>query len=292
MSAAIEFSQFKHQRVTVNKNIQIHYRIGGSGEPLILLHGWPQHSLMWHTVAPILAEHFTVIAPDLRGAGGSSIPTTGYDKKTMAEDIYQLIQQLGIGQGYLCGYDLGSGVAYSLAATHQSLFKKVGFMEFGLPGFGYERIMQASPDWNAASNWHLSFFTVPQVAEFAFTGKERELLTWFFWHLSHNESAVSDAHFETYVRQISKPGALRAGIEYYASVWQDLEDNKRLAASSSLTMPVLAVGGESSSREFVAELFKPVANDVQAAVVPHAGHWLGDENPIALAEILLDFFSS
>lgn len=286
----LEFSQFKHQQATVNGNVRIHYRIGGSGEPLLLLHGWPQHSLMWHAIAPILAEQFTVITPDLRGAGGSSIPTSGYDKRTMAEDIYQLIQKLGYQQLYLCGYDLGSGVAYSLSAAHPQLFKKVAFMEFGLPGFGYEQIMQASPNWNAGSNWHLSFFTVPQVAEFAFQGKERQLLSWFFWHISHNEAAVSPAHFEEYVRQVSKPGALRAGIEYYASVWQDAEDNKKLA-ENPLPMPVLAVGGESSSGAYVAELFKPVATQVQAAVVPEAGHWLGDENPEALATILLEFFT-
>lgn len=285
----LKFSHFKHQRATVNGNIQIHYRIGGTGFPLILLHGWPQHSLMWHTIAPLLAEQFTVIAPDLRGAGGSSIPTSGYDKKIMAEDIYQLIQQLGYQQCHLCGYDLGAGVAYSLSATHPQLFEKVAFMEFGLPGFGYESIMQASPTWDAGSNWHLSFFTVPQVAEFAFQGKERQLLSWFFWHLSHNEAAVSSEHFEEYVRQVSKPGALRAGIEYYAAVWQDAENNKKLA-ESPLPMPVLAVGGESSSSTYVAELFKPVATQVQSAIVPEAGHWLGDENPHALASILFDFF--
>ncbi|MBW4642811.1 MAG: alpha/beta hydrolase [Goleter apudmare HA4340-LM2] len=287
----LTFDQFQHQRAIVNGNINLHYRIGGTGEPVLLLHGWPQHSLMWHTVAPQLAEHFTVITPDLRGAGGSAIPTAGYDKKTMATDIYQLIQQLELSQIYLCGYDLGAGVAYSLAASYPELFPKVVFMEFGLPGFGYETMMQPSPTWDAASNWHLAFFTVPQVAEFAFRGRERELLTWFFWHLSHNESAVSSTHFEEYVRQISKPGALRAGIEYYANVWQDAEDNKKLA-QTPLSMPVLAIGGESSGSHYIAQLFEPVAKNVQTAVVPGAGHWLGDENPQALTAILLEFLTS
>jgi pimeloyl-ACP methyl ester carboxylesterase len=140
---------------------------------------------MWHTVAPILTERYTVVTPDLRGAGGSSIPTSGYDKKTMAEDIYQLVGQLGYDNILLAGYDLGSGVAYSLAAEHPSLVQKLAVMEFGLPGFGYEQLMTPSPEWHAGSNWHLGFFTVPQVAEFAFRGRERELLSWFFWHLSH-----------------------------------------------------------------------------------------------------------
>ncbi len=189
----MNFKDFKHGKANVN-GIQIHYRIGGKGAPLLLLHGWPQHSLMWHTVAPILAQNFTVVTPDLRGAGGSSIPLTGYNKKTMATDIYELVKHLGFETVNLAGYDLGSGVAYSLAAQHPELVKKLTVMEFGLPGFGYENIMAATPEWHAGSNWHLGFFTVPQVAEFAFKGKERELLTWFFWHLSHNESAVSSEH--------------------------------------------------------------------------------------------------
>lgn len=284
------FNDFKHGKASVN-GIQIHYRIGGKGRPLFLIHGWPQHSLMWHTIAPILAGSFTVITPDLRGAGGSSITTSGYDKKTMATDVYELIKLLGYDKVFVAGYDLGAGVAYSLAALYPGLVEKLSVMEFGLPGFGYESLLTATPEWNAGSNWHLSFFTVPQVAEFAFSGKERELLTWFFWHLSHNESAVSAEHFEEYARQISKPGALRAGIEYYASVWVDKANNESLA-KERLKMPLLAVGGESSSSNYVAMLFQPVAENITPCVVPGAGHWLGDENPVFLAEQLNTFFNA
>jgi pimeloyl-ACP methyl ester carboxylesterase len=286
----MKFKDFKHGKANVN-GIQIHYRIGGQGQPLLLIHGWPQHSLMWHTIAPLLAENFTVITPDLRGAGGSSIPTTGYDKMTMSNDMYELVKQLGYEKILLAGYDLGSGVAYSLAAQYPELVEKLVVMEFGLPGFGYESIMAPTPEWHAGSNWHLGFFTVPQVAEFAFSGKERELLTWFFWHLSHNESAVSNDHFEEYVKQVCKPGALRAGIEYYASVWVDKKNNEELG-KNKLTMPLLAVGGESSSSNYVGMLFQPVAENVTSLVVPEAGHWLGDENPLFLAGQLLNFFKS
>jgi pimeloyl-ACP methyl ester carboxylesterase len=133
------FDDFTHGRVAVN-GISLHYRMGGKGKPVFLLHGWPQHSLMWHAVAPLLAEHYTVICPDLRGAGGSSVPATGYDKKTMAEDVYQLVRYLGYEKILLAGYDLGSGVAYSLAAQHPELVEKLVVMEFGLPGFGYENL--------------------------------------------------------------------------------------------------------------------------------------------------------
>lgn len=283
------FTDFEHGKAWVN-GIQLHYRIGGSGKPLFLLHGWPQHSLMWHTVAPLLAENFTVITPDLRGAGGSSIPVAGYDKKTMAADVYELVIKLGYTEILLAGYDLGSGVAYAMASMYPKLVRKLAVMEFGLPGFGYETQMIPTPEWHAGSNWHLSFFTVPQVAAFAFQGKERELLSWFFWHLSHNESAVSPEHFEAYVKQVSKPGALRAGIEYYAAVWEDKLNNE-VFAKNKLSIPLLAIGGESSAGEYVALLFQPVAENVIPLVIPKAGHWLGDENPVFLAQKLNEFFN-
>lgn len=163
-------------------------------------------------------------------------------------------------------------------------------MEFGLPGFGYEAEMAAKPDWHPGSNWHLSFFTVPDVAEWAFRGRERELLGWFFSHIAMNPGAIAADDFELYVRLLQRPGALRAGIEYYAAVWKDAESNTALAAQR-LAMPVLGVGGEASAAGWVAEGLKAVADHVEALVVPGAGHWLGDENPAFLAEALLGFFA-
>lgn len=191
----MDFASFTHRIFDLENGVRIKARIGGDGPAIVLLHGWPQHSLMWHTVAPILAKQFTVIAPDLRGAGGSSVPTSGYDKKTMANDIREVIDQIGLDQVMVAGYDLGSGVAYALAAGNRELVTKISVAEFGLPGFGYETMLTPTKDWNAGSNWHLGFFTVPQVAETFMRGRERELLAWFFWHLSNNEAAVSGRTF-------------------------------------------------------------------------------------------------
>ncbi|MCU0570813.1 MAG: alpha/beta hydrolase [Oculatellaceae cyanobacterium Prado106] len=286
--SSVTWDDFENH-VAIVDGVRIRYLVAGQGDPLVLIHGWPQHSLMWHTVAPILAENFTVIVPDLRGAGGSAITRDGYDKRTMAEDIRKLLDQLGHEEIFLAGYDHGAGVAYSFAAMYPDRVRKLAFMEYGLPGFGYEDLLTAQPDWTVGTNWQLSFFTVPDVAEFAFRGQERELLSWFFWHDSANPSAVSQEHFEEYVRHVSKPGALRAGIEYYAAVWRDRTNNQEFARRP-LTMPVLGIGGQYGIGEFVAEGLKPVAQDVRSAVIPQAGHWLGDENPEVLAEVLQQFF--
>lgn len=287
--ASLNIQQITDHVARVN-GLNIHYLRAGQGKPLVLVHGWPQHSLMWRKIIPALAERYTVIAPDLRGAGGSSITANGYDKRTMATDVYALVQQLGFKRIFLIGYDHGAGVAYQYASAHPAEVQRLAILEYAMPGFGYEKAMQPSPNWDSGSNWQLAFFTVPDVAERFMMGQERELLSWFFWHISCNPSAVSQSDFEEYVRQISKPGALRAGINYYATVWQDMEHHKE-TARRKLPMPVLAVGGECSGGTGIAQSMLPLAENVQGAVIEQAGHWLADENPNALTRQLLAFFS-
>ena len=100
---------FSHNTASVS-GIQMHYVIGGHGDPVVLLHGWPETWYAWHKVMPALARNYTVIAPDLRGLGDSSKPLTGYDGKTLAEDIHQLVTKLGFKTIFLVGHDIGSWV--------------------------------------------------------------------------------------------------------------------------------------------------------------------------------------
>jgi pimeloyl-ACP methyl ester carboxylesterase len=280
-------SLIRHRRAQAN-GLDLHYLIAGEGKPVLLLHGFPQHSLMWRRVMAGLASHRKMIAPDLRGTGGTTITPAGYDKRTMAADVRHLLGQLNIPSIDVVGYDHGAGVAYQLAAGNPNLVRRLCVIEYALPGFGYEQEMAPRPDWNAGSAWQLGFFTVPEVAEHFIRGRERDLLTWFFWHAAHDPSAVTAEDFEEYVRQISKPGALRAGINYYAAVWRDMEDHKE-AAKRKLDIPILALGGESSYAERILEAWRPLAHDVHGGVIKEAGHWPADENPAELVHLLLEF---
>src|ERR1700689_5251367 len=105
---SLAFADFKHGKLNITGG-QLHYRIGGAGEPVVLLHGWPQHSLQWHSVAPRLAERYQVVVPDLPGCGGSSIPRAGYDKRTIAAKVAELVHRLKLGPMKLVGYDHGAG---------------------------------------------------------------------------------------------------------------------------------------------------------------------------------------
>ena len=114
--SSLDNMTFSHHTTSVN-GIQMHYVIGGQGDPVVLLHGWPQTWYEWRHVMPALAKNYTVIAPDLRGLGDSSKPVTGYDGNSTAEDIYQLVGHLGYKKIYLVGHDFGVQVAYSYAAA-------------------------------------------------------------------------------------------------------------------------------------------------------------------------------
>ena len=282
------FEDFKHGRVTVG-DVQLHFREAGEGSPVVLLHGWRQHSLMWHAVAPTLAARHRVIVPDQRGSGASTIAAGGYDKDTMARDLAGLLDQLGVQEVSIVGYDLGAGVACAFARLFPGRVARLAVAEFGLAGFGFEQQMTPAPDWTIGSNWHLALFTVPDAAVWLMTGREREMLAWFFGHITYRgQSAVSHEHFETYVREVTKPGALRAGVNYYASVWQDAADNAPLS-SAPLAVPMLAMGGEASAGGFLEAIWAPVGQQIEYFVIPQAGHWIGDENPSAVAERLIAF---
>lgn len=282
-------TELRHDKVRAN-GIEMHYRLAGQGDPVVLLHGWPQHSLMWNRVMAELAAHYLVVAPDLRGAGGSSITQAGYDKRTMAHDLREFLNQLSLGPVFLVGYDHGVGVAYQYAAAHPSNVRRLALAEYALPGFGYEAKLTPARDWDVASSWQLSFFLQPDFAETFIRGKERELLSWFFWKMSANPEAINGEDFEEYARQISKPGALRAGLNYYAAAWQDMDDHTETARAGKLQMPVLGIGGRWGFAEKTAQFLEPVAQNLRGIVIEGAGHWPADERPDELARILRTFF--
>ena len=142
---------FSHHMASVN-GIQMHYVIGGHGDPLVLLHGWPQTWYEWRHIMPSLAKNYTVIAPDLRGLGDSSKPVTGYDGRTTAEDIYQLVSQLGFNKIFLVGHDFGVQVAYSYAVAHPNDVSHLVILDVPIPGIG--------PGKNITGLWWAQFHMV------------------------------------------------------------------------------------------------------------------------------------
>ena len=277
---------FSHHTTSVN-GIKLHYVIGGHGDPVILLHGWPETWYAWHPIMPSLAKNYTVIAPDLRGLGDSSKPPTGYDGKTVAEDIHQLVTQLGFKTIFLVGHDIGTQVAYSYAAAHPTEVKRLVAMELTIPGF-------APP--GRPPLWWAIFHQTPDVPEALVQGKEMTYLSWFYRGLAYNPSAITQADINEYVSHYSAPGGMRAGFEYYRAFPQDAIQNMNYS-KIKLTMPVLAVGGGyipvlggNITMPSIVYGMKILAQNVQGIKVPNSGHYIPEERPDFVIKALDNFF--
>jgi pimeloyl-ACP methyl ester carboxylesterase len=285
LSFDIDNVTFSHYMASVN-GIQSHYVTGGQGDPIVLLHGWPETWYAWrHIIPQLIANNYTVIAPDMRGLGDSEKPQTGYDKKTVAEDIYQLVKKLGYSKIYLVAHDWGGPVAYSYAAAHPQDIKKMVILDTLLPGFGIEE----AANFSLYGLWHPSFHAVRDLPEKLIDGQEDIYLNWFYDHYSYNQSAITSEAREEYIKQYSKPGALRAGFEYYRAIFEDAEQNKEYA-KEKLDIPILTIGGEAGVGNLTTTSFQKVANNVTGMTLPNTGHFIPEERPNFVTKQILEFF--
>ena len=285
----IDNMTFSHHTASVN-GILLHYVIGGHGNAVVLLHGWPETWYEWHKVMPALAKNYTVIAPDLRGLGDSSKPLTGYDGKTVAEDIHQLVTQLGFKTIFLVGHDVGAQVAYSYAAAHPTEVRKLVIMELPFPGF--------TPPQLQGKIWWFPFHQVPDLPEALVQGKELNYLSWFYHNAAYNPAAITQTDINEYVSHYSAPGGMRAGFEYYRAFPQDAIQNLNYS-KTKLTMQVLALGGTyypglggNATGNIALYAMKALAQNVQGITVPNSGHFIPEEQPQFVIKQLADFFGS
>lgn len=281
--------KLQHHRIQ-NGNVGIHAVSSGEGPAVLLIHGFPQHWWMWRPVIEALSNQGRrVIAIDQRGMGGSDIPATGYTKAELATDAFAVLDALQVESADVVGYDHGGGTALAMAWLAPERVRSLAVLEYAPPGFGYEAGLVAAP---GNINWQLSFFTHPDVAVQFISGKERELLAWYFWHWSNNPDAVSQEDFEVYVRQLQKPGALRGGFAHFASVFEDMEWFKAQANARRLSMPCLGIGGVGAAGPYPEMALRAFADNVAGTVIDQAGHWLIEEQPEAVISTLSAFLDS
>ena len=281
VKAANPPANFKHAVANVN-GVNIHYVIGGKGEPLVLVHGFGQNWYMWNRLLPELSKHFTVIAPDLRGVGESDKPADGYDKKTMATDIHELVKKLGYDKINLAGHDIGLMVAYAYAAQYPNEVKKLALMDALLPGI--------EPVWSqvSASAWWFGFFGWSASGDIV-AGKEKEFLTNFWPVVAFAKDSFTKEETAEFIRAYSVKGATTGSFHWFGAFKQDGKDNVELM-KQKLNMPVLTMGGQYFAAAFLKDHTKLVANDVSETNIPNSGHWLVQENTAAVQKGLLDFF--
>lgn len=272
-------------------DVLLHYVTAGNGPPVVLLHGWPQTWWEWRHIIPALAERYTVIAPDLRGLGDSSRPLKGYDKKTIANDVWRLAHDhLGHDAFFLVGHDWGGPTAYALAAAHPGAVRRLVILDVTIPGCGGDFSQ-------GGRRWHHQFHMTPDLPEALVQGREEIYLNWFYQTFAFRPDAITEADLREYVRTYSRPGALRAGFNFYREMLHDAKENAEIVKSFKLPMPVLGIGGGVSyphgrgRGEEVGESLRRVATDVRSEVFDDCGHFVPEEAPERLIERLLTFFA-
>ena len=289
------FEGFKSKRISVN-GISINYKIGGSGLPLLMLHGYPQTHIMWRKVAPLLAKDFTVICSDLRGYGDSDKPSSdpehyNYSKKVMAKDQAGLMEQLGFDKYFLVGHDRGARVAHRMAIDYQDNIYKVVLIDIVPTNHVYD-----TANMKLAQRYYHWFFLI-QKSPFPETliGKDPEYYLrskLSMWGL--NKKHMSENVISEYVRCFSQSDAIHASCEdYRAGASIDMDDHNK-DRKKKIVCPLLILWGKKGTVE---ELYDPIkvwkkwAINVQGFSL-ECGHFIPEEKPEETIKYLNKFIKN
>ncbi|MGW1989158.1 alpha/beta fold hydrolase [Embleya sp. NPDC001921] len=287
--------EFSSHQAEVN-GVRLHYVEGGSGTPLLLLGGWPQTWWQWNKVMPALARRHRVIAVDLRGMGGSAKPAGGYDKKTMARDIHELVRHLGLTTVAVVGHDIGAMVAYAFAANHPEATEKIALLDVPHPDGTWSTFgLLPEPDQHVESAieagarsylWWFAFNQVRDLPEQLLDGRTRLLTDWLFDRQAREPGSIDERSRQVYAHAYSTADAIRAGNGWYQAFNRDIADEQTYGPVAA---PILALGGDESNYAYLRELMPSKGTDVKVIEVADCGHYIPEEQPHAVIEALASF---
>lgn len=275
----------------------INLRVGGSGDPVLLLHGYPQSHTMWRKVAPILADHFTIVVTDLRGYGDSGKPNSGkdhagYSKRASAEDQREVMSQLGFSSFHLVGHDRGARVGHRLALDSPEFVEKF----VSLDVVPTSEIFTSIDAQLAKAYFHWFLMLQPEpLAETLMQCNAEYYLRWIFNRWSSVEGAIEEDAINEYLRCFIKPGAIHAMCEDYRAVEIDMKHDRE-DKGRKVECPMLALWGADQNHHpgwpsmqlDVLEEWRKRANDVRGYAID-CGHFLPEEAPDETAKSILDF---
>jgi pimeloyl-ACP methyl ester carboxylesterase len=270
---------------TVN-GVKLHYVTAGGGDPVLLVHGWPETWYAWRKVIPVLAARFTVVAPDMRGFGDSERPAGGYDKVTVATDLHELMRSLGLSRVHLVAQDMGGPVGYAYSASFPADVRDFVFIESAIPGFGLE----ASMDVAHGGSWHMGFNMAPGISEQLVAGRERLFIEYFYRRGTLQPGALTPADIDEYARSYAD-GGLVASFNYYRTLLDDAKVNREKLGVTRLAMPVLSLAAERGLGDSSHSSIAQVADHVERRTIAGARHFLVQDQPQAAADTILSFLT-
>lgn len=259
--------------------VALRVRHGGSGPPLLLLHGHPQTHVMWHKIAPLLARDFTVVAPDLRGYGGSGKPPTDpshepYSKRAMARDQVALMRHFGFARFAVAGHDRGGRCAYRLALDHPERVSKLAVLDIIPTGETFRRADMAF----GLGYWHWFFLAQPAPLPERLIGADPDA-----YYFRDREAAWLDREaLADYLRYARDPATIHAMCEdYRAGAGIDYLLDEADRGVRRITCPLLALWGRQGRLQEwydVVEVWRDWADDARGQAID-CGHFLPEEAP-------------
>jgi haloacetate dehalogenase len=282
-----EFMHGMSRRSVRANGIRINTWTGGDGPALLLLHGYPQTAQMWRKMTPALTKRFSVVCPDLRGYGDSDKPRDGFDKRTMARDVAELMRELGHDRYMVVGHDRGARVAHRLALDHAAAVSRLVVLDI-VPT---HTVFRDTGKDLAAAYWHWFFFQAPDLPEIMIQNSAEPFLRTMFRALTWRPNAVEEPMFQEYLRAFTLPGTIRCGLEdYRAAATVDIADDDA-DLDKKLSCPVYAVWGEFGKMHTlfdVVQTWREKADDVRGNPLP-CGHFIPEEAPDELLAAILPF---
>lgn len=279
---------FSSNIVEVNGTV-LHYVQGGTGPTIILLHGFPQDWYAFHKIMPHLAKKFNVIAIDLRGIGGSAPGSNGYEILNLAEDVHELVKKLQLNQVYVAGHDNGGMLAYSFTRLYHGDTRGVMILDSPIPGIEPWDEVKSDPVL-----WHFGFHQTPSLPEKLIACQPFLYFREFFNRLALNPQAITDTDVTHYVNSYAAPEQLRAGLEFYRQSYPSSE-KFNASENSSIKIPLVMAGGDKGLGplipRFGESLRKHGWSNVKVEIIQDSGHWVMDEQPDKVSE-LLDRYAS
>jgi pimeloyl-ACP methyl ester carboxylesterase len=288
-----DFTQVFQSRFVTANGIRQHAVIGGDGPPLLLVHGWPENWYAWRFMMPALANDFTVIAVDQRGIGLTDKPNVGYDTGTLANDLAELMSELGHDRFAVAGHDTGYTISYALAADHRDRVDRLIVAEIpGPPGI--------SPDdepayfSEAALNdklWHIAFNRVDDELIVDMVSRSADAYYRYEYAIQGGGTPLPDYAIEYYIKLFTRNrDVLRASFGLYRA-WDATLAQNFARKSNPLTIPVLGIGGSTSWGNLAGDAIRPAALDVETVIIDGAGHWVAEQAPDAMVAAMTAFLA-
>jgi pimeloyl-ACP methyl ester carboxylesterase len=276
-----------HHLAEVN-GTELHYvSAGTSGSPILLVHGFPETWWAFRRIIPLLAARHRVYAVDLRGFGDSAVADENYSGAVAANDLHALIEQLSQGAMHVVGQDVSGGVVYRLAATHPEVVSSLTAIESGLAGFGAEGLA----DVTHGGVWYIGALAAPSVAGLLFEKEARAFIGKCLYPLyGVPTTAVSPEDVTEFARTYGRPGGFSGAAGLYRGMLTEGQELRTLAQNLPLRVPVTAVGSRGGG--FTRAAFRGVTTqEVTAIHLDSVGHYVAQEAPQLLADILIEAFA-